>query len=230
MDTWSYFEVVGYVKDLIHKEKVKLWWKSKYGSFEKGLKEFKNDVDVVEMANYAVGNKYEVQLYVEIGSIVNVDSGTNNVVMNVVENEGGTTTDPGGELSMADMSQVVAEDIDMVEDDYRSDDSTKDVHFDYNKEERVLENDDGFELNDVREAEVALNQQSEQTNNDVGPSQQNGVDDSGASQIVPVTETFVPPNVSAMHENEEDYTSEELDSGASDIDDTRRPKYLKYRK
>ncbi|KAJ1414014.1 hypothetical protein SESBI_19239, partial [Sesbania bispinosa] len=164
VDTWSYFEALGYVKDLGHKENVKLWWKSKYGSFEKGLKELKNDVDAVEMENYVVGNKYEVQLYVEhleIGSTVQVDSGTNNVVMNMVENEGGTTAEPGGESSRVDMPRVAAEAIDMVEDGYSSDDSAKDVHFDDSEEERVLGDDDGFELTDIGEAEAALNQQVE---------------------------------------------------------------------
>ncbi|KAJ1411304.1 hypothetical protein SESBI_21348 [Sesbania bispinosa] len=132
--------------------------------------------------------------------------------MNVVENEGGTTAEPVGELSRTDMPRVAAEDIDMVEDDYSSDDSAKDVHFDDSEEERVLGDDDGFELTDIGEAEAALNQQLEGMK---------------MKSIVEEQETFVPPNVSGMHDIEEDYTSEELDSGASDIDGTSMPNKCK---
>ncbi|KAJ1392680.1 hypothetical protein SESBI_35637 [Sesbania bispinosa] len=175
VDIWSYFKAIRYVKDLGHKEKVKLWWKSKYGSFQKDLKELKNDADV-----------------------------------------GGTTAEPGGELSRVDMPRVAVEDINMVEDGYSNDDSTKDVHFDDSEEERVgmkmksvveeqckkrtsrgIKRPSQQVINDAGPSQQTNNDAgpSQQTNNDVGPSQQSRVDDSGPSHQVPVTETFVPPNV-----------------------------------
>ncbi|KAJ1376354.1 ABC transporter ATP-binding protein [Sesbania bispinosa] len=48
--------------------------------------------------------------------------------MYVVENEGGTTIEAGGELSRVAMPKVAVEDIDMVKDDNSGDDSAKDVH------------------------------------------------------------------------------------------------------
>ncbi|KAJ1409025.1 hypothetical protein SESBI_23047 [Sesbania bispinosa] len=65
IDTWSYFETLGYVRDLGYKGNVKLWWKKARTTLDKGLKALLTDDGAGEMASYAKDKKAKVQIYVE---------------------------------------------------------------------------------------------------------------------------------------------------------------------
>lgn len=61
-DRWSYFEALSFLKDFWHAEPGRLWWKPNGGSM---LKEITWDNHALEMANYAIENDVEVELYIE---------------------------------------------------------------------------------------------------------------------------------------------------------------------
>ncbi|KAJ1433090.1 hypothetical protein SESBI_06309 [Sesbania bispinosa] len=162
-------------------------------------------------------------------------------------------------------------------DNESSDESLKDIHFDDSEEERDLGLDDGFDLLEVGEVEVALTKELEKMKelaantqpaiDEAGPSQHfhkygpsENFDDSVPSQnfeenapsqmvddgIVgdnsahggdaPSTEVpqqgFLPQNVANMHQIEDEYSSEELESDCYDnnVDDSERPHYPTYKK
>ncbi|TKY46603.1 vacuolar cation/proton exchanger 5 [Spatholobus suberectus] len=65
LDNWSYFEAIGIMKeDLGCNGELKLKWKMSDYGFKNRLKEMLSDADALEMANYAIANKCEVNLYV----------------------------------------------------------------------------------------------------------------------------------------------------------------------
>lgn len=65
VDTWSYFEAVGLLKELGYRDSVRLWWKPSSWPFEAGLKLLGLDKDALELSDYAIANKSEVDIYVE---------------------------------------------------------------------------------------------------------------------------------------------------------------------
>ncbi|KAJ1405698.1 hypothetical protein SESBI_25611 [Sesbania bispinosa] len=67
IDNWSYFEALGLIQDLGYREykSVKLWWKVGRGRMGKNLICICWDSHALEMGNYALEHKCEVDLYVE---------------------------------------------------------------------------------------------------------------------------------------------------------------------
>ncbi|KAJ1438726.1 hypothetical protein SESBI_02997 [Sesbania bispinosa] len=112
-----------------------------------------------------------------------------------------------------------------------SDESLKEVHFDDSEEERDLGIEDGFDLRDVGQAEEALNEivenmknQSDEANTNTEPVGEMHMDPSVGEGSANV-ESFVPADVAVMHEIEEEYVSDELDSGVEDgSDDNGKPR------
>ncbi|KAJ1394514.1 hypothetical protein SESBI_34090 [Sesbania bispinosa] len=65
VDSWSYFEALGLIKDLGYREAVKLWWNVGNGKKGKIFKRISWDSRALEMCQYAVDNNCEVDMYVE---------------------------------------------------------------------------------------------------------------------------------------------------------------------
>ncbi|KAJ1410545.1 hypothetical protein SESBI_21859 [Sesbania bispinosa] len=65
MDTWSYFEALGSAKDLGYVDKVIMWWKEKWATYKKGLKQLMNDEDALELTTIAENKKCEMEIYLE---------------------------------------------------------------------------------------------------------------------------------------------------------------------
>ncbi|KAJ1380010.1 hypothetical protein SESBI_46391 [Sesbania bispinosa] len=65
VDTWSYFEAIGLLKDIGYNSPMKLWWKFKGGKVQNKWKEMKVDDDANEVSSYAELKKCEVHFYVE---------------------------------------------------------------------------------------------------------------------------------------------------------------------
>ncbi|KAJ1402249.1 hypothetical protein SESBI_28144 [Sesbania bispinosa] len=164
LDTWSYFEAIGLLKDLGYNSPVKLWWKRKGSKGQFEWVEIKEDVIAVELATHADAKKCEVHVFVEHS----VNIGTNveeNRVLTYHEGGGDGVVRDGGvsgvrqKLPIRDkgviVNEVVNEDnVDMddavgddtIRDDSEasSDESVKDVYFDDSEEDRDMGLDDGF--------------------------------------------------------------------------------------
>ncbi|KAG4949156.1 hypothetical protein JHK82_042353 [Glycine max] len=67
VDTWLYFEAVGMTKDdLGYKNgNFKLWWKENGVDFQEGWKEIYNDMEALNLSNYAANIGLVVHIYVQ---------------------------------------------------------------------------------------------------------------------------------------------------------------------
>ncbi|KAJ1381097.1 hypothetical protein SESBI_45445 [Sesbania bispinosa] len=131
-----------------------------------------------------------------------------------------------------------------------SDESLHNVHFDDSEEERDLGSDDGFKLPEVGVADAALNEELQKMKELTGLTEEDNVDESGpthnvdeegaratnaATNDVPATievphateAEFVQENISNMHQIDDDYSAEELESDCYDsaLEDNDRPHY-----
>jgi len=62
---WSYFEVVGIIRDFKYVGDFKLWWKPSKGSLDTNLRVFSVDRDAMELANYDEENREAIHIYVK---------------------------------------------------------------------------------------------------------------------------------------------------------------------
>jgi len=61
--SWLFFEVVGLVVVKGYpKDKFILWWKHSHMDFEQGLKLISDDIQAMELANYALSTNEEVHI------------------------------------------------------------------------------------------------------------------------------------------------------------------------
>ena len=65
IDKWSYFGALSLVKDLGYDETMKLWWKVLGKTLNDGLKSISWYSHALEMGNYALNCRCEVDMYVE---------------------------------------------------------------------------------------------------------------------------------------------------------------------
>ncbi|KAJ1392439.1 hypothetical protein SESBI_35801 [Sesbania bispinosa] len=140
INTWSYFEALGYVRDLGYRGNVKLWWKKARSTLDKGLKALLTDDDVGEVASYAEGKKVKVQICVEHIERVNENDQRGNVV--------------------GDQVEIVSHEQENNSNDDNND-LVRDVHFDDSEEERNLVLDEGFDIHEPGEAEAVLKEKLE---------------------------------------------------------------------
>ncbi|KAJ1400276.1 hypothetical protein SESBI_29660 [Sesbania bispinosa] len=129
-----------------------------------------------------------------------------------------------------------------------SDESLHNVHFNDSEEERDLGSDDGFNLPEHkrkkrRKQPIFDESGISQNVDESGPTQ--NVDEEGAratnavvNDVPATTEVphaieaeFVPENISNMHQMDDDYSTEELESDCYDsaLEDNDRPHYPKYK-
>ncbi|KAJ1440649.1 hypothetical protein SESBI_01715 [Sesbania bispinosa] len=129
VDSWSYFEALGLIKDLGYREAVKLWWNVGKGKKGKIFKSISWDSHALEMCQYAVDNNCEVDLYVE-----------HTLVSQPVLLEESTllTFNNEGEKEKEEVEQGVLG-------DQKLDDKVEEGDGGNNEEERNLGMDDGFE-------------------------------------------------------------------------------------
>lgn len=139
IDRWSYFEVVGLIKDQGYKDEVKLWERSSENSFHGCLKKLVLDNDALELANYALSKNCEVDVYVEHNVSI-VDLGEKFGV-----NEKGEAVVGTG---IERVEPCVDEGVD-------SDSLVENIYFSDSEEERLLATEDGFETSEIGVTESA---------------------------------------------------------------------------
>ncbi|KAJ1413033.1 hypothetical protein SESBI_19963 [Sesbania bispinosa] len=160
IDSWSYFEALGLVKDLGYREKVNLWWNVAKGRMNRTFRSISWDSHALEMGNYALLHNCEVDLYVEHTQIAEPilledstlltykeDGDKENVEADGIGGEGDSKFDEG-DVEQGDDVNVNSKgggDVDV--NDFESDDGINDMHFSDSEEERDLGMDDGFEDN-----------------------------------------------------------------------------------
>ncbi|KAJ1389029.1 Transposase, MuDR, plant [Sesbania bispinosa] len=286
LDTWSYFEALGLLKDLGYKTHVKLWWESKGSRGRTQWKEVKDDEDAFEVSGYAEKKKCEVHLYVEHSvSVVEATKVTKELTYH---NEAGGVSGQGlcnatghvvGNYVRKEPPNKGKEpvDEDMVQGDTggndsdgdasdSSEDSMENIYFDDSEEDRDLGLDDGFsDIEDEMTGEKDDDQPESSTIrikkkrlktmkhpvHEAAPSGVTPPSQEADSQTAPIheaapvdedplehdgvpndanTEIFLPENVERIHDMEEEYISDELESGDdSDVDGGERPRYPKFR-
>ncbi|KAJ1394825.1 hypothetical protein SESBI_33865 [Sesbania bispinosa] len=164
IDSWSYFEALGLVKDLGYREKVNLWWNVAKGRINRTFRSISWDSHALEMGNYALLHNCEVDLYVEHTQIAEPilledstlltykeDGDKENVEADGIGGEGDSKFDEG-DVEQGDDVNVNSKgggDVDVNDfvDGSESDDGINDVHFSDSEEERDLGMDDGFDDN-----------------------------------------------------------------------------------
>ncbi|KAJ1378987.1 hypothetical protein SESBI_47305, partial [Sesbania bispinosa] len=164
IDSWSYFEALGVVKDLGYREKVSLWWNMAKGRRNRTFRSITWDSHALEMGNYALLHNCEVDLYVEHTQIAEPilledstlltykeDGDKENVEGDGISGEGDSKFDEG-DVEEGDDVNVNSKgardgDVDDFVDGSESDDGINDVHFSDSEEERDLGLDDGFDDN-----------------------------------------------------------------------------------
>ncbi|KAJ1378220.1 hypothetical protein SESBI_48087, partial [Sesbania bispinosa] len=136
VDSWSYFEALGLIKDLGYREAVKLWWNVGKGKKGKIFKSISWDSHALEMCQYAVDNNCEVDLYVEhtlVSQSVLLEEST----LLTFNNE--------GEKEKEEVEQGVLGDQKLDDDNVEEGDGVMTCIFSDSEEERNLGMDDGFE-------------------------------------------------------------------------------------
>ncbi|KAJ1376008.1 hypothetical protein SESBI_50402 [Sesbania bispinosa] len=232
MDTWSHFEALGLAKDLGYVDKINMWWKEKGATFKRGLKQLCNDEDALELASVAVEKNCEMEIYLEhVNEVENdvnqtvveenvthteveVEVNETDVNMNQIEVPGSVPNSEMGNEGMNDNEAGIHENCENEAEVDRdsSDDSMRDVHFEDDEEERAIGADDGFTMGgmDHNEPEVENDDRAEDNAGDAS-----GVADRAGDNT---QRTFVPPEVADMHNIDEEYESEELESDVESID------------
>ncbi|KAJ1424484.1 hypothetical protein SESBI_11678 [Sesbania bispinosa] len=202
VDSWSYFEALGLIKDLGYREAVKLWWNMGKGKKGKIFKSISWDNHALEMCQYAVDNNCEVDLYVEhtlVSQLVLLEESTLLTFSNEGEKEK-EEVEQGvlGDQKLDDDKVEEGDGGNNSEDSFYGDeeydgsdsaDFSNDLHFSDSEEERNLGMDDVFEETIVEQ--------------DVG--QSSGVN---LAQVDP--EVFRAPDVEGKDTIDEDYVSDEL--------------------
>ncbi|KAK7360891.1 hypothetical protein VNO77_02908 [Canavalia gladiata] len=121
-----------------YKDIVKMWWKPKGKRIDKWLKELSSDKDVIELTASAKEQNCEMEIYVE------------HVIGNVER-----TVEVG---EIVKERQLIRAEEDNEEEFDTINDSINDVHFEDSEEEMDTGADDGFNLNEIGEAKIALNE------------------------------------------------------------------------
>lgn len=144
-EKWSYFEAPGYAKDLDKElesktESVKLWWKPSNMALDKCLKKLTLDVHASELANFAVENQEDGDIYVDYNS--SSDSGYEESPRCV---EGVELYGAGASKFDYKGKGIASEGEDVSENESSDSDHIADeVHFDDSEEEKMFVEDDGF--------------------------------------------------------------------------------------
>jgi len=121
-------------------ESVKLWWKPSNMALDKCLKKLTLDIHASELANFAVENQEDVDIYVDYNS--SSDSGNEESPRCV---EGVELYGAGASKSDYKGKGIAAEGEDVSENESSDSDYIADeVHFDDSEEERMFAEDDGF--------------------------------------------------------------------------------------
>ncbi|KAJ1435150.1 hypothetical protein SESBI_05080 [Sesbania bispinosa] len=158
VDSGSYFEALGLIKDLGYREAVKLWWIVGKGKKGKIFKSISWDNHALEMCQYAVDNNCEVDLYVEhtlVSQSVLLEESTLLTFNNEGEKEK-EEVEQGvlGDQKLDDDNVEEGDGGNKSEDSFDGDeeydgsdsaDFSDDLHFSDSEEERNLGMDDGFE-------------------------------------------------------------------------------------
>ncbi|KAJ1420642.1 hypothetical protein SESBI_14217 [Sesbania bispinosa] len=246
LDTWSYFEAVGLVKkDLGHKGKFKFWWQVG-SSLEKGLKELCDDEDAMEMSKIVKNNAI-----VDV-SVVNVEGGRQEgdvIIGNVSagdEDENDSSDESLNNVHFDDSE----EERDLGSDDGFNLPEVGVAEAALNEELQKMKELTGLTKDDEicgphvkrkkrRNQPIFDESGPSQSVDESGPTQ--NVDEEGAratnatANDVPATTEvphstkveFVPENISNMHQIDDDYSTEELESDCYDsaLEDNDRPHY-----
>ncbi|RDY00400.1 hypothetical protein CR513_16421, partial [Mucuna pruriens] len=182
--------------------------KKKNSSFEEGLKELVLDKDALELSNYVIQNKCEVVTYLEYPYFQ-----TNNMD----EGDDFNTKGVDGNRSLP----------------FENDNESKKAMMNLlmNEEVRDMGLDDGFY--EVPEAGIERGIEEKNGTNNLNIIEgEDYVQVGGFNDIVAIVmaETFIPPNMEAMHDIEVDYSSDELDSDFdSGSDGENKPYYPRYK-
>ncbi|KAJ1435355.1 hypothetical protein SESBI_04857 [Sesbania bispinosa] len=158
VDSWSYFEALGLIKDLGYREVVKLWWNVGKGKKGKIFKSISWDSHALEMCQYAVDNNCEVDLYVE-HTLVSQSMLLEESTLLTFNNEGEKEKEEVeqgvlGDQKLDDDNVEEGDGGNKSEDSFDGDeeydgsdsaDFSDDLHFSDSEEERNLGMDDGFE-------------------------------------------------------------------------------------
>ncbi|XP_058724923.1 uncharacterized protein LOC131596316 [Vicia villosa] len=204
-DIWSYFEAIDLVKGItpdFDASKVRMWWKHDGGSFEVDLKPFRDDGDAVELGVYAYANDVDVEIYSE----EKPETGEATFMEKVIDKGKGRKRD-----------EVEYE---------SSDESVKDVHFEDSEEERMKESDDGIEVEDDGVDEgIHGGDDGQAEGGDDG--QAEGTDDGQASEKP--DNIFITDEMGKEHVIDEEYLTDELDSGADDDSCDDRPTTIRFK-
>ncbi|KAJ1431893.1 hypothetical protein SESBI_06867 [Sesbania bispinosa] len=232
VDTWSYFEAVGLAKDLGYVDKfvqVPLI-ANKPADDNVQVNEVENDVNQTEVeVNKVQKNVTHTEVEVNEGqdnvthTEVEVEVNETDVNANQTEVPVSVPNSEMGNEAMNDNEAGIHEncEIEAVVDSDSSEDSMRDVHFEDGEEERVIGADDGFTMAGMghNEAEVDSDIRAEDNAGDAS-----GVADRAGDNTL---RTFVPPEVANMHNIDEEYESEELESDVENIDgnDETKTKY-----
>ncbi|KAJ1431325.1 hypothetical protein SESBI_07177 [Sesbania bispinosa] len=216
IDTWSYFEVVGLLKDLGYVDKVKMSWKEKCAKFST-LKPLCDDDDAMDLSAHVVLRKCEVEIYVEHSVRVTEKVQTNpNVAANATVDK------------VQDAVGVTVEEEAIMQ----NDENESDIH---ESSDESVEN--------VGQVEAALNEQMERIKENIGVDDNDVLPETNLRPEVhnvdhPVNvpedvaggegqpEVFVPADVAAMHDIEDEYFFDVLDSGVDEYgsDDNGKPR------
>ncbi|KAG5020188.1 hypothetical protein JHK87_016043 [Glycine soja] len=141
LDNWSYFKVVGIVKeDLKCDMGVRLWWINDGPKYVARYRAIKCNVDAVELGKYCVEHQCPVDIYVEhvVGDVSWFEDG----LPRIVEDEIGSQTTRGGRSDKGTVQFRVIENDGPVGSDSDDSDEANDVYLDESEEERALVLDD----------------------------------------------------------------------------------------
>ncbi|TKY44819.1 YLS9 protein [Spatholobus suberectus] len=120
--------VVGLVKDLGYIENFKLWWK-KNSTFEEGLKELVLNKDALELSDYAMQNKCEVDIYLKHPHIQTNNDGRFSGMGDEGDDPNAKSVDGNQSLSPEDVSESNKD---------SGDESINEVHFNDREKERDM--------------------------------------------------------------------------------------------
>ncbi|XP_058784220.1 uncharacterized protein LOC131658989 [Vicia villosa] len=163
-----------------------MWWKHEKGTIEEDLKPFRDDGDASELTMFVVEHKCDVEIYCEPKP----------------ETVGSTFMDRVREKRKGKPADA--------SDDEPSDESVRDVHFDYSMEERMK----GF---DEEMDDMATGVAAEHINQSVL-----------YASSETVKQMFIIDEIGKQHVIEDDYMIDELDNGVDDDNCDERPFVIRF--